>query len=84
MMMMMRRISDQTAAFAIHRISRLVLYNRGGECLQRGTHLVLIKVATTCTEDGDKQTTKTSTTISTERTKKHRKTEEEMEGPISS
>jgi len=54
----MIRISDQTAAFVIHRISRLVLYNRGGECLQRGTHRVLIKVATTCTEDGHKQTTK--------------------------
>ena len=39
------------------------------------------KVATTCTEDGHRQTTKTSTTIWTKRTKEHRKTEEEMEGP---
>ena len=31
--------------------------------------------------DGHRQTTKTSTTISTKRTKEHRKTEEEMEGP---
>ena len=41
-------------------------------------------MATTCTEDGYKQTTKTSTTIKTKRTKKHRTTEEEMEGPTSS
>jgi len=42
------------------------------------------KVATTCTEDGHKQTTKTSTTIYTNMTKEHRTTEEEMEGPTSS
>ena len=42
------------------------------------------KVATTRTEDGHKQTTKTSTTILTKRTKEHRTTEEEMEGPTSS
>ena len=34
--------------------------------------------------EGHKQTTKTSTKIQTKRTKKHRTTEEEMEGPISS
>ena len=34
--------------------------------------------------DGHKQTTKTSTKIQTKRTKKHRTTEEEMEGPTSS
>jgi len=42
------------------------------------------KVATTCTEDGHKQTTKTSTIISTKRTKQHRTTEEEIEEPTSS
>jgi hypothetical protein len=43
------------------------------------------KVATTCTEDGQKQNTKKkNTTIQTRRTKEHRKTEEEMEGPTSS
>ena len=42
------------------------------------------KVATTRTEDGHKQNTKTSTTIQTKRTKEHRTTEEEMEGPNSS
>ena len=42
------------------------------------------KVAKTCTKDGHKQTTKTSTKIQTKRTKKHRTTEEEMEGPTSS
>jgi len=31
------RISEQTATFALHNFSRVVLYNRGGECLQRGT-----------------------------------------------
>ena len=41
-------------------------------------------MATTLTEDGHKQNTKTSTTISTKRTKEHRTTEEEMEGPTSS
>jgi len=33
-------ISEQTATFALY-ISRLVLYNRGGKCLQRGTDWVL-------------------------------------------
>ena len=42
------------------------------------------KVATTCAENGHKQTTKTSTKIQTKRTKEHRTTEEEMEGPTSS
>jgi hypothetical protein len=40
-------------------------------------------VATTRTEDGHKQNTKTSTAIQTKRTKEHRTTEEEMEGPTS-
>jgi len=31
------RISEQIATFALQNIIRLVLYNRGGECLQRGT-----------------------------------------------
>jgi len=30
--------SEQTATFALHNISRLALYNRGRQCLQRGTH----------------------------------------------
>ena len=30
-------ISEQRATFPLHSISRLVLYNQGGECLQRGT-----------------------------------------------
>ena len=41
-------------------------------------------MAKTCTKDGHKQTTKTSTKIQNKRTKKHRTTEEEMEGPTSS
>jgi hypothetical protein len=35
-------ISQQRATFVLHGISRLVLYNRGGECLLRCTHWVLI------------------------------------------
>jgi hypothetical protein len=38
-------------------------------------------VATTLTEDGHGQNTKTSTAIQTERKEEHRATEEEMEGP---
>jgi len=40
-------------------------------------------MATTCTEDGQKWTTKTSTALQTKRTKGHRTTEEEMGGPTS-
>ena len=50
----------------------------------KGNKTVPEKVATTCTEDGHKQTTKTNATIQTKRTKEHRMTEEEMEGPTSS
>jgi len=35
------QISEQTATFPLHTISILVLYNRGEECLQRGTDWVL-------------------------------------------
>ena len=47
----------------------------------KGNKTVSEKVATTCTEDGHRQTTKTSTAIQTRRTKEHRTTEKEMEGP---
>jgi len=40
-------------------------------------------MATTRTEDGHKQTTTTSTAVLTNRTKEHRTTEEQMEGPTS-
>jgi len=46
----------------------------------KGNKTVPGKVATTRTEDGYKWNIKTSTTISTKRTKEHRTTEEEMEG----
>ena len=46
----------------------------------KGNTTIPEKVATTSTEDGHKQNTKTSITIQTKRTKEHR-TEEEMEGP---
>jgi len=32
------RISEQTAAFALYNINRLVLYNQGGECLLGNMH----------------------------------------------
>jgi len=41
-LMCLVRISQQTATFALHNNSRLVLYNQGGGCLLRGTHWVLI------------------------------------------
>jgi hypothetical protein len=41
-------------------------------------------LATTCTEDGHRQNTKTSTAIQTDRKKGERVLEEEMEGPTSS
>jgi hypothetical protein len=41
-------------------------------------------VATTRTEDGHRQNTKTSSAIQTERKKEQRETEKEMEGPTSS
>jgi hypothetical protein len=50
----------------------------------KGNKTVPEKVATTCTEDGQKQNTGTGTTVQTERTEEHRTTEEEMEGPTSS
>jgi hypothetical protein len=50
----------------------------------KGNKTVPEKMATTYTEDGHKQNTETSTAIPTERTKEHRTTEEEMEGPTSS
>jgi hypothetical protein len=32
------RISQQTAISVLHTLSRVVLFNRGQECLLRGTH----------------------------------------------
>jgi hypothetical protein len=49
----------------------------------KGNKAVPEKVATTCTEDGQKQIIKTSTALQTKRTKEHRTTEEEMDGPTS-
>ena len=50
----------------------------------KGNKTVPGKLASTCTEEGHKQTTKTSTTVLTKRTKEHSTTEEEMKGPTSS
>jgi hypothetical protein len=50
----------------------------------KGNKTIPGKVATTRTVDGHKQNIKTSATIETKRTKEHRTTEEEMEGPTSS
>ena len=49
----------------------------------KGDRTVPAKMAATCAEDGQKQTTKTSTALQTKRTKEHRMTEEEMGGPTS-
>jgi hypothetical protein len=49
----------------------------------KGNKTIPAKVATTCTENGQKQLTKTSTALETKRKKKHRTTEEEMGGPNS-
>jgi len=35
-------VSEQTATFALDSMNSLVLYNRCGECLLRGTRWVLI------------------------------------------
>jgi len=35
-------ISERAATFALYSINTLAFYNRGGECLLRGTYLVLI------------------------------------------
>ena len=45
----------------------------------KGNKTVPAKVATTCTEDGDRQTTKADTALQTKRTKEPRTTEEEMD-----
>jgi hypothetical protein len=50
----------------------------------KGNKTVPKTVATTRTENGHRQNTKTNTAIQTERKEKLRATEEEMEGPTSS
>ena len=62
----------------------MYLTKNGSTEHSKGNKTVPGKVATTYTEDGQKQTTKTSTTMQTKRTKEHRTTEEDMEGPTSS
>jgi len=47
----------------------------------KGNKTVPEKVATTCTENGHKQTAKTGTEIHNRRNTEHWMTEEEMEGP---
>ena len=47
----------------------------------KGNKTVQEKVATTRTEDGQKQTAKTGTEIQTRRKTEHWTTKEEMEGP---
>jgi hypothetical protein len=36
-------ISEQIATFVLHNINRLIWYSRGGECLLRGRHRVLME-----------------------------------------
>ena len=54
--------------------------NGSTEC-SKGNKTIQEKVATTRTEDGQKQTAKTGTEIQTRRKTEHWMTEEEMEGP---
>jgi hypothetical protein len=61
-----------------------VLGKNGSTEHNKGNKTVPGKVATTRTEDGNKQNTKTSPTIYSKRTKEQGTTEEEMEGPTSS
>ena len=79
--------------FLRHLLGITKLDKEKNQCIRRGKNgstehsignkTVPGKVATTRAEDGHKQNTKTSTAISTKRTKEHRTTEEEMEGPTS-
>jgi exonuclease III len=50
------------------------------ELLKRKIDIAIL--TETCTENGQKQTAKTSTALQTKRTKERRTTEEEMGGPI--
>ena len=57
-------------------------YGKNGSTeYSKGNKTVPEKVATTCTEDGQKQTAKTGTEMQTRRKTELWKTEEEMEGP---
>jgi len=56
-----------------------VLGKKLGYRHSKGNKTVPAKVATTCTEDGDKQTTKAGAALYTKRTKEPRTTEEEMD-----
>jgi hypothetical protein len=58
------------------------MYSKNGSTEHsKGNKTVPKTAATACTEDGHRQNTETGTTVYTEMTKKHRTTEEEMEGP---
>jgi hypothetical protein len=60
-----------------------VLGKNWGTEHSKGNKTVPAKVATTCTENGQKQSNKTSTALQTKRTKERRTTEEGMGGPTS-
>ena len=85
-----QRLEAAQVIFLRHLLGITVLDKEKNQCIRqkngsrkhsKGNKTVPGKVATTCTEDGHKQTTKTSTTIQNKRTKEHRMTVEEMEGP---
>ena len=87
-----QRLEAAQIKFFRHLLGITKLNKQKSQCIRQKTRAQNIvknktvpeKVATTCTGDGHKQTTKTSTTILTKRTKEHRTTEEEMEEPTSS
>jgi hypothetical protein len=59
-------------------------YKNWGTEHSKGNKTVPTKMVIARTKDGHKQNTKTNSTLQTKRTKEHRTTEEEMEGPTSS
>ena len=88
-----QRLEAAQMTFLRHLLGITKLHKENNQCIRekkwgtehsKGNKTVSDKVATTRTEDGHKENTKTSTKIKTKMTKKHRTTEEEMEGPTSS
>ena len=88
-----QRLEATQMKFLRHLLGVTKLDKKKNQCIRqkkgstehsKGNKTVPGKMATTCTEDGHKENTKTGTIISTKRTKEHRTTEEETEGPTSS
>jgi len=71
--------------FLRHLLGITKLNKENNQCIRQKTGAQnIVKEIKQYQKDGHKQTTKTSTTVSTKRTKEHRTTEEAVEGPTSS